>query len=134
MQVNSVSLSSNARNTAFLATPQEQLFASLKDRDLRQIAFAKASKDVDDKKHRAIDNALFMTLPLAGGLSTLARTYSPEIVKAINPRNLRTVRALQFAKSTAGWGAGLAALGALWNAKDYLAKKFDIIKHISRSN
>ena len=129
MQVNSVLSSSNANNPAFKASLQEQLYASLKDRDLKSIAWAKASHDVNDKKHRRLDNALFLTLPLAGGLSALARTYTSGVVEAFGAKNIRALRTLQFAKHTAAWGVGLAALGLLWNAKDYLATKIDIVKN-----
>ena len=129
MQVNSVSLSSNANNTAFKASLEEQVFANLKDRDLRTIAWAKASKDVNDRKHHRIDNALFFALPLAGGLSAAAAKFTPEAIAAYGAKNLRSVKLARFGIVSASWAAGLAALGVLWNAKDYLAKKVDIIKN-----
>lgn len=129
MQVNSVSLSSNANNTAFKASLEEQVFASLKDRDLRNMAWAKASKDVNDRKHRRIDNALLLTLPLAGGLSAVAQKFPPEAVAKFGAHNMRAVKFARFGLISASWAAGLAALGALWGTKDYLAKKIDIIKN-----
>ncbi len=129
MQVNSVSLSQNAANMAFKATPEEQIFANLKDRDIRHIAFAKASNDVNDRKHNMIDKALYLSLPLAGGLSSALRKYPPELVEHIKPHNMRSFRVMQFAKSAAGWGAGLAALSVLWDVKDYLAQRVDFIKN-----
>jgi len=129
MQVSSVSLSSNARNTAFLASPQEQLFATLKDHDLRNMAWAKASRDVNDRKHHRLDNALFLTLPLAGGLSAIAQKFPPEAVAKFGTHNMRAVKFARFGLISASWAAGLTALGALWGAKDYLAKRVDIIKN-----
>lgn len=129
MQVSSVSLSSNARNTAFSATPQEQLFATLKDRDLRNMAWAKASKDVNDRKHHRLDNALLLTLPLAGGLSAAVQKFPPEAIAKFGAHNMRAVKFARFGLITASWAAGLAALGVLWGAKDYLAKEIDIIKN-----
>ena len=129
MQVNSVSLSANANNTAFKATPEEHVFANLKDKDLRKIAFAKASDDVNDRKHRAIDNTLFFALPLAGGLSAAVRDFAPEAVAQIGKQNIRSLRLAKFGLVSASWAAGLAALSALWNTKDYLAQKIDIIKN-----
>lgn len=129
MQVNSVSLSANANNMAFKATPEEHVFANLKDKDLRKIAFAKASDDVNDRKHRAIDNTLFYSLPLAGGLSAAVRDFAPEAVAQIGKQNIRSLRLAKFGLVSASWAAGLAALSALWNTKDYLAQKIDIIKN-----
>ena len=129
MQVNSVSLSANASNTAFKATSEEQVFASLKDRDIKKLAWAKASSDVNDRKHRAIDNALFYTLPLAGGLSAAVRDFSPEAISKLGKHNIRSMRLARFGLVGASWAAGLAALGALWNAKDYLSQKIDVIKN-----
>lgn len=129
MQVNSVLASSNASNMAFKATPEERLFASLRDRDVRNIAFEKASKDVNDRKHRRIDNALFLALPLAGGLSASVGKLSPEAIKHYGAKNIRAVRLARFGLVSASWAAGLAALGALWGTKDYLAGKVDFIKN-----
>ena len=129
MQVNSVSLSANAANMAFKANPEEQVFANLKDRDIRKIAWSKASSDVNDRKHRAIDNMLFYTLPLAGGLSAAVRDFSPEAVANLGKHNIRSMRLARFGLVSASWAAGLAALGVLWNTKDYLAQKIDIIKN-----
>lgn len=129
MQVNSVSLSANAHSTAFKATPEEHVFAGLRDKDLRKIAFAKASDDVNDRKHRAIDNTLFFALPLAGGLSAAVRDFTPEAITQIGKKNIRSLRLARFGLVSASWAAGLAALSALWNTKDYLAQKVDIIKN-----
>ena len=129
MQVNSVSLSQNANNTAFKASVEEQLFAKLKDRDLRDIAWKKASHDVNDRKHRAIDNALFVTLPLAGGLSAAAAKLSPETIAKFGKHNTRALKFARFGLVSASWAAGLAALGVLWDTKDFLAKKIDVIRN-----
>lgn len=129
MQVNSVSLSSDAAKRAFGATPEEHLFANLKDRDVRQLAWAKASQDVNDRKHRRIDNALFYALPIAGGLAASVRELSPEAIARFGKQNVRAIKLGRFGLVTAAWAAGLAALGALWGAKDYLAKKVDLIKN-----
>ncbi len=129
MQVSSVSLGSNAHSTAFKASMEEQIFATLRDRDLRDIAWAKASKDVNDKKHHRLDNALLLALPLAGGLSAVAQKLPPEAVARFGAHNMRAVKFARFGLISASWAAGLTALGALWNTKDYLAKKVDIIKN-----
>lgn len=128
MQVNSVTSSSKAPNLAFKSTPQEKMFVSLKDNDIRKIAWAKASYDVNDRKHRAIDNILFYSLPLAGGISASVGKYTPEAISKIGSHNLRALRLADFAKGFAGWGVAIAALDMLWGAKDFLAKKVDFIK------
>lgn len=129
MQVNSVSLSQNATGMAFKATPEEHLFASLKDRDLKQIAWEKASKDVNDKKHRKLDNLLFYSLPIAGGISASTNAFAPKVVKKIGAHNLRALKLARFGSVAAGWAAGLAALDLLWNTKDYLAGKVNVIRN-----
>lgn len=70
MQVSSVSNSFNP--PSFRASREEQAFSRLDDSDLRKMAYAKASNDVNDKKHRRIDKALYYSLPLAGGLVAVA--------------------------------------------------------------
>lgn len=129
MLVNSVSLVNQSSNPAFKASLEEQMFSKLNDGDIRRIAWAKASQDVNDKKHRKIDNTLFYSLPIAGGISAAVREISPEAIAKYGKKNVRAIRLARFGVVTAAWTAGLAALGALWGAKDYLAKKVDIIKN-----
>ena len=127
MLVNSV-LGANVGNTSFKANLEEQIFANLSDRDLRNIALAKASQDVNDKKHRRIDKALLYSLPLAGGLASVAGGFSPDTVAKLGQKNVRALKLAHFGASSLKWAAGLAALELLWDAKDYLANKVDIIK------
>lgn len=128
MQVDSVKNSTKTPSLVFKASPQERLFVSLNDNDIRNLAWKKASYDVNDKKHRAIDNALYYSLPVAGGISAAVRKYSPEYISKVGSHNLRAARLADFGKSFAGWALAITALDILWSSKDYIAKKVDFIK------
>lgn len=66
MQVNSVSLAGNTKNASFKSMQREfETLAALDDNQVRQIAYAKASHDVNDKKHKRISNALYFSIPIA---------------------------------------------------------------------
>ena len=89
----------------------------------------KASYDVNDRKHHRIDNLLFLSLPLAGGLSAVAKGFTPEAVTQFGKHNMRAAKLGHFGLVTASWAAGLTALGLLWGTKDYLAQKIDLVKN-----
>ena len=70
MQVNSVSLA-NANSKPVFKGPREDLesFAYMDEESTRNLALARTSKDVKDKKHKAISRALYLAAPLSGGLA-----------------------------------------------------------------
>lgn len=131
MQVNSIS---NSYSTAFKASAQEEMFARLNDNDLKNIAWAKASKDVNDKKHHKLDKALYYSLPLAAGISAATTKYAPEYVKMVGKNNLRALRLGSFGVAAASWIAGLTAINLVWNAKDYIAKTSSKAKEFISNN
>lgn len=113
MQVSSVSNSFNP--PSFRASREEQAFSRLDDSDLRKMAYAKASNDVNDKKHRRIDKALYYSLPLAGGLVAVAGGKFSGKYARINRLGV-------FGAVAGVWALGLAALNAVWGVKDVAAK------------
>ncbi len=129
MQVGSVSSSNYAHSNTFKGSPEEEIFARLKDRDIRQIAWKKASIDVNDKKHRNIDRAIICSLPLAGGIAAAAAELPAGIGKSA-----RITRLGRFGVATAMYTAGLLAVKAVWDSKDFLAKKSQTVKNFVTEN
>ena len=113
MQVNSIN------SVSFKGSPFEERFANLSDKDLKEIAYNKASKQTNDKKHRRIDNAIFYSLPLAAGAATLADKIAVQGIKADRIRGFKALKALG---TTASWGATLAGFSAVWGAKNLVEK------------
>lgn len=120
MQVNSVSSaqtfkSNNVNPAAILA------FAS--DRDLQQIAYAKTLHDVNDKKHRRIDKALFASIPIAAGIAA-----------AVTPaKAARIDRLISGSLVTAGVTASLAVIGAAFGLRNKIDENSETAAKFSRN-
>lgn len=125
MQVNSIN------SVSFKGSPIEESFANLNDRDLKEIAYKKASKQTNDKKHRRIDNTMFYSLPLAAGAATLADKVAIQGIKADRIRSIKALRALG---TTASWGATLAGFSAIWGAKNLVEKHSKVARDFSEKH
>jgi hypothetical protein len=130
MYTNLVSLSSSQsfghkrhdrNNVVHLSAEQ---FAQLDDKSLATIAYGMASRQVNDKKHRKISNALFYNLPLAGGLATLA-----QIGKASRVSKLLTV-----AGSVGSWTAALVGIDAFFGIKDKVVKSSEKLRNFESNH
>ena len=120
MHVNPIS------TTSFKASEQEMIFADLKDGDLRQIAYEKAKQDTNDKFHRKLDKAIYLSLPLAGGLSVLG---SGEIAGKLRGQKLGA-----FTNATAKWILGFMAVDAIFGAKHLLERKSEKINNFNQKH
>ena len=65
MQVNSVSSAQSFRSLPLEA----RVIAALDDDQLKSVAYQKAKRDVEDKKHRRIDNLLYFSIPLSSAFA-----------------------------------------------------------------
>ena len=120
MQINAIS----ASNTSFRATDQERIFAALDDNTLRQIAWNKASVDVNDKRHNKLDRAMFLSLPVVGGLSSLAFATNPDIPV----QKLRAAKFGRAAKIAGSWTLALGAISALSGIKNVVENNVKSIR------
>jgi hypothetical protein len=96
-----------------------EAFASLDKADLMKLSYDMAGKQVNDKKHKRIDNALYYGLPLAGGLSAVAT-----LSKASRFGKLAT-----FATSALNWGAGLLAINAFFGLKNKVVNSSEKLRN-----
>jgi hypothetical protein len=120
MQVNAIS----ASNPSFRATDEDRIFAKLDDSTLRNIAWNKASVDVNDKRHNKLDKAMFLSLPVIGGLSTLAYGIKPDIP-------VQKIRAAKFGRAgkiAGAWTLALGAVTALGGIKNIVENNVKAIK------
>ena len=77
---------------------QLDAFANMDDNSVRQIAWLKTQQDIDFNKHKRVQTALDVALPVAGGLSAAAFASKGKRLSA-------------FAGGTASWALFLAGLG-----------------------
>lgn len=133
MQVGAVSLNNKIN---FKASEEEFHFATLKDRDLGQIAYDQACKQVNDKRHKRIDNALFYSLPVVAGLSTLAKKLPP-LMQGETPAlsifapvaKVRGLKLLRAGAVTGLWAAALGALALVAGAENWVIKKSESVRN-----
>lgn len=120
MQINAIS----ASNPSFRATEHERVFAALDDSTIRQIAWKKASVEVNDKRHNKLDKAMFMSLPVIGGLSSLAFATKPDIPE----QKLRAYKFGRAAKIAGSWTLALGAVSVLGGVKNIIENNIKPIK------
>ena len=89
---------------------QLDAFANMDDNSVRQIAWLKTQQDIDFKKHRRVQTALDVALPVAGGLSAAALAAKGTRFRA-------------FAGGTANWILFLAGLGATFGLTQLIRNK-----------
>ena len=81
--------------------PQVKAFVNMDDKTIQRIAWAQTMGEVDVNKHKRLNAALDMALPLAGGLSAAA--YAA-----------KGTRAAEFAKGTGRWALFLTGIVAVF--------------------
>lgn len=140
MQVNSVSSANYGTKPSFKSNGIDmETFVNLSDKDLKNLAYAKASYDVNDKKHKRINNAIFYSIPVVAGLGAAVNTVAPALKKSKGAAKkltglLRTARLKNFAKTTALWTSMFLAADAIFGAKHYLDKKSTTAKEFSEKH
>lgn len=128
MQVNSISSVNNQsfgnkKSKEHGNRPENELtlidFANMSDNDLKRLSYAKASKDVNDKKFNRVQNGIYYSIPIAAGL----REAISDLPKALfKPSRLRGARLALFGNATFRWLAPFAAFDAVFAGKHALEK------------
>lgn len=128
MQVNSVSLNSTSSKPAFKSFQSDvETLAMLDDNTVRKIAYAKASHDVNDKKHKRITNALYYSIPLAAGLAAAVRT--PKFSKYT-----RSLKLNNFVATTLNWAGTFAVIDLVFGAKRRLDRKNPTMNEFTKNH
>ncbi len=128
MQVNSVSLAGNTKNASFKSMQREfETLVALDDNQVRQIAYAKASHDVNDKKHKRISNALYFSIPIAAGLASAVR--APKAASLT-----RALRVNNFVTTALQWAGTFLAIDLVFGAKRKLDKVSPAMNKFSQEN
>ncbi len=106
---------------------------NLDDASVRRLAYAKTVKNLDDEKHRKLNNYLLMSVPFAAGLSSalLNPAKSSVLSKSITGT---AARLLNGAKSTALWGMLFGLAGAISAGRNYLEKKSPEFDKFTQNN
>lgn len=123
MQVNSVSLNGRVSKTSFGDNTLQERFASLNENELRQLAYAKSSHEVNDKKHKRLDRAIIASVPLAAGI---AAATAPKSMSRIG-------RLASFGLGAASWILPFAVVDAVFGAEK-LAKKNSSVKDFAKEH
>lgn len=123
MQVYSVNSSNLKLNQSFGNGDFQEQFAQLSDRELRQIAYNKASHDVNDRRHRRLDNAIINSIPLAAGVAAAAAAKTNRIGKLA-----------AFGLGTASWAIPFAIVDATFGLKHFVDKKIKAFGDFSKEN
>lgn len=123
MQVDSVSLNGRISKTSFGENSLQERFAALSENELRQIAHAKTSQEVNDKKHRLLDRAIIASVPLAAGIAAAA---APKSMSRIG-------RLASFAIGAASWILPFAVVDGVFGA-ERLAKKNRSVSDFVKEN
>lgn len=133
MQVNSISSANSTRPSFKSFESDVEALARLDDKTIRKIAYAKASHDVNDKKHKRITNALYYSIPLAAGLAAAVKKPAPiKLVKSVDLS--RFARLNNFASTTLGWAATFLAIDGVFATKRYLDKKVPDMNEFSKNH
>jgi len=123
MQVNLVSLNGRVSKTSFGDNSLQERFASLNENELRQLAYAKSSHEVNDKKHKRLDRAIIASVPLAAGIAAAA---APKSMSRIG-------RLASFGLGAASWILPFAVVDAVFGAEK-LAKKNKSVKDFAKEH
>ena len=109
-------------------------FANLNDRQLQQLAYMKASYNVNDKKHKRISNALYYSIPLAAGLAAAIRTPAKTLSAKGLVNSSRALRLGNFAASALSWAGTFAAIDLIFGGKRQLDKSSPAVREFSEKH
>lgn len=132
MQVNSVSSNNVSNKTSFGSKKADKdannvaammILANASDSDLKKLAYMQAGQNVNDKKHKAISNLIWYSVPFAAGLGA-----------AIAPKLARVSRLGAFVGTALGWVGTLAAIDVTLAAKNKLDKTSKTSREFSKNH
>lgn len=124
MLINAVS----AKDTPFGRSPSREdfeQFAAIDDRQLRQLAGRAASVQVNDKKHKVMNNMLWYSLPVASGVAAVVQ--NPSVVGRIPKLKL-------FTKQTAIIAGMLAVIDATFAAARGINKHSETLGNFNKEH
>lgn len=135
MQVNSVSLA-NANSKPAFKGPREDLekYAYMDEMSTRKLALARASKDVNDKKHRIISNALYLAAPISAGLAKACDVPSSLLTKVGNVNLSRAARVLVGASEALKIGALFLGIDAIFALKNKIDNSSETMREFSQKH
>lgn len=122
MIVNSVSINSN-KGHSFGNRSRIEQFAGLADEDLKQLAYNKASIDVEDKKHKKINNILYYSIPLVSGVAAAVKSPATRVGRIAN-----------FGLGFASWAIPFAIVDAAIGAKHAAQKTIPTVKEFTEKH
>lgn len=100
-------------------------FANADDKTLRAYAHEVAAMQVNDKKHKAVSNAIWYSLPIAGGLAAVVG--NPKVIGRIPKLKL-------FTKQTALWAGTFAVIDATFAAARSLNKHSSTVHEFNKEH
>lgn len=137
MQVNSVSLNNveSFGSRKYKKDHQENEYSKLyskviddlpnaSDEDLKKLAIKDASIAVNDKKHKRINNALYWSLPVVGGLATVVR----------NPVKGRLGNLAKFSGANASWLGTFLLIDGIFAVKNKVSKNSDTVRKFDQNH
>lgn len=135
MQVNSVSLA-NANSKPVFKGPREDLesFAYMDEESTRNLALARTSKDVKDKKHKAISRALYLAAPLSGGLAAACSVPSKVLTKVGGVNVSRATRLAAGAAGALRLGALFLGIDAIFALKNKIDNSSETMREFSQKH
>lgn len=94
------------------------------DEDLARLAKLQASYDVNDRKHKRINNALYWGLPVVGGLATVVR----------NPVKGRLGNLAKFSGANASWLGTFLLIDGIFAVKNKVSKNSDSVRKFDQNH
>lgn len=137
MQVNAVSLNNveSFGSRKYKKDHQENEYSKLyskviddlpnaSDEDLKKLAIKDAAIAVNDKKHKRINNALYWSLPVVGGLATVVR----------NPVKGRLGNLAKFSGANASWLGTFLLIDGIFAVKNKVSKNSDTVRKFDQNH
>ncbi len=125
MLVNAVSTKATTFGHRTPSREEFESFAQADDKTLRAYAREAAAIQVNDKKHKAASNAIWYSLPIAGGLAAVVG--NPKIVGRIPKLKL-------FTKQTALWAGTFAIIDATFAAARSLNRHSSTVHEFNKEH
>ncbi len=100
------------------------------DEDLVKLAKLHASYDVNDRKHKRINDALYWGLPVVGGLAAVVRNPA----KAGTFMSARLGNLTKFAGATASWLGTFLLMDGIFAVKNKVSKNSDTVRKFDQNH
>lgn len=129
MQVNAIS----SQNTGFAQNFRGKrdnidAFINLDDETIRQLAYLKTVKSVDDKRHRKLDRGLMNLVPVAAGVAAAVAT--PKLWS----KTARLEKLMSFGETAAKWFAAFGIIDLVFAGKNKLDQVSEKSREFTKNN